>query len=56
MVNTVVSGLNMPYLRIKQILGEEMPDCHAVEGYMMQLCNEEILYNPDGSLAEWKVR
>lgn len=55
-VNTVVSGLNMPYLRIKQILGEEMPDCHAVEGYMMQLCNEEILYNPDGSLAEWKVR
>ncbi len=55
-VNTVVSGLNMPYLRIKQVLGEKLPDCHATEGFMMQLRNEEVLYKPDGTLADWKVR
>ena len=55
-VNTVVAGVNMPYLRIKQVLGEEILDCHVTEGYMMQFRNEEVLYNPDGSLVDWKVR
>lgn len=54
-VNTVVAGINMPYLRIKQVLGEEMPECHVTEGYSMQFRNEEVIYKPDGTLANWKV-
>lgn len=54
-VNSVVAGINFPYLRIKQILGEKLPMCEAKEGYMMQIRNEEIFYNPDGSLAEWNL-
>lgn len=53
-VNSVVAGINFPYLRVKQVLGEEMPDCKLEEGYMMQLRNEEVLYNPDGTLADWE--
>lgn len=55
-VNTVVAGINMPYLRVKQVLGEKLPECHATEGYQMQLRNEEVLYYPDGTLADWKIR
>ena len=53
-VNSVAAGINFPYLRIKQILGEELPECKLTEGIMMQLRNEEVIYNPDGSLADWK--
>lgn len=55
-VGSVIAGVNFPYLGVKQALGEELPDVHVTEGYRMQFRNEEVLYNPDGTLADWKVR
>lgn len=49
-----MAGINFPYLRIKQLLGEDLPDCKATEGYQMQFYNREIFYNPDGITVEWK--
>ena len=46
------AGINFPYLRIKQLLGEELPNCVIREGYTMQFINKEILYAPDGTLIE----
>ena len=51
-----MAGINFPYLRIKQLLGEQLPDCKAVEGYEMQFCNREIIFAPDGAEAEWSVK
>ena len=47
------AGINFPYLRIKQLLGEELPHCTITEGYTMQFINREVLYAPDGTLFEW---
>lgn len=52
-VNSVAAGVNFPYLRIKQVLGEELPECFVKEGVMMQFRNEEMLYNPDGTEITW---
>lgn len=52
-VASVAAGINFPYLRIKQVLGEKLPECSVREGVMMQLRNEEVLYNPDGSELLW---
>lgn len=52
-VASVAAGINFPYLRIKQILGEELPKGFIREGVMMQLRNEEVLYNPDGTELCW---
>ena len=30
------AGLNLPYLRIKQLLGEELPKCEVVDGVKMK--------------------
>ncbi len=51
-----MAGLNFPYLRIKQVLGEELPDCKVIEGYQMQFMNNEVLYDPEGNVVVWKVR
>ena len=48
------AGVNFPYLRIKQLLGEKMPMCKAVTGFEMQFRNEEVLYDPDGNLVKWE--
>ena len=53
-VNSVIAGVNFPYLRVKQVLDEKMPKCSATEGYMMQLRNQEVMYAPDGSLINWE--
>ena len=53
-VASVAAGINFPYLRIKQILGEKLPECCVREGVMMQLRNEEVLYNPDGTELWWQ--
>lgn len=51
-----MAGLNFPYLRIKQVLGEQLPECKVIEGYQMQFMNNEILYDPNGKVVLWKVR
>ena len=53
-VNSVIAGVNFPYLRVKQVLNEDMPECVATEGYMMQLRNQEVLYDPTGKLINWE--
>ena len=50
------AGINFPYMRIKQLLGEELPCCVITEGYAMQFINREILYAPDGTLFEWLTK
>lgn len=54
---TIVSyapvGINFPYLRIKQLLGETLPQVKAVEGCMMQRRYGEVFFSPDGNEIEW---
>ena len=51
-----VAGINFPYLRIKQVLGEELPYCKVTEGYEMQFMNSEVLYDPNGALINWEFK
>lgn len=53
-IASVAAGINFPYLRIKQVLGEQLPECSVKEGVMMQLRNEEIFFNPDGTELTWE--
>lgn len=52
-VASVGAGINFPYLGIKRALGEKLSECTVKEGVSMQLRNEEILYNPDGTEMLW---
>ena len=51
---SVAAGVNFPYLRIKQVLGEELPECTVTEGYTMQFRNEVVICDPDGNPVKWK--
>ena len=42
-------GLNLRYLRIKQLLGEEMPKCEPVYGTRIKRRYGEIFTDPDGN-------
>lgn len=47
------AGINFPYLRIKQLLGEDLPELTAAAGYEMQFRNEAVLYRPSGEQMTW---
>lgn len=51
---SVAAGVNFPYLRIKQVLGEELPECTLTEGYTMQFRNEVVICTPEGIPVKWK--
>lgn len=51
-----MAGINFPYLRIKQLLGESLPNVKVTEGYTMQFRNEEVIYDPSGNLAPWPIK
>lgn len=45
-----VGGLNLPYLRIKQLLGEELPECKINYGVRLKRRYLESFVLPDGQL------
>lgn len=42
------AGLNLPYLRVKQLLGEELPPIEIKYGTKLLRKYWDILYNEDG--------
>lgn len=44
----VAAGMNLPYFRIKQLLGEPLPSVSLKEGVMRQLLNQAVFIDPDG--------
>lgn len=50
-----MAGINFPYLRIKQLLGEPLPNCTVTEGYQMQFMNKELIYSPEGRIMHWEI-
>ena len=47
------AGINFPYLGIKQLLGEALPELTASLGHEMQFRNEAVLYRPSGEQMAW---
>ena len=45
-------GVNLIYLRIKQLLGEELPECEPVYGTRLKRRYSEYYTAPDGSRIE----
>lgn len=43
-------GVNLKYLRIKQLLGEELPKCHVAYGTRLKRRYGEIYTDPEGNL------
>lgn len=52
-VSFAAAGVNLPYLGIKRLLGEELPTCQITEGVIMQRRYEEIFLSPDGQKIDW---
>lgn len=46
-------GLNLRYLRIKQLLGEELPHCEPVYGTRIKRRYGEIFTDPDGNMINF---
>lgn len=44
------AGVNLPYLRIKQLLGENLPDCIPVYGTRLRRRYDEMFTSPEGNL------
>lgn len=47
------AGLHLQYLRIKQLLGEELPEMHAVEGTRVKRRYLEIFTTPEGDKIDF---
>ena len=47
------AGINFPYLRLKQLLGEPIGGLKLQEGIMMQRRYSEVFFAPDGSEIPW---
>lgn len=52
-VACAVAGINFPYLRVKQLLGEELPKVHLKEGTVMQRRYQEIFFDVQGNEILW---
>lgn len=44
------AGLNLPYLRVKQLLGEDLPECHVKYGTRLKRRYGEIYTDPNGQI------
>ncbi len=47
------AGVNLPYLRVKQLLGENMPECSPVYGTRLRRRYDEMFTTPDGDLVNF---
>lgn len=52
-VACALAGVNFPYLRIKQLLGESIPELKPVDGVVMQRRNAEVFFDPNGKEISW---
>ena len=52
-VSCAAAGVNLPYLGIKRLLGEELPQCSPVYGTRMSRHYEESFFGPDGREIVW---
>ena len=46
-------GLNLPYLRIKQLLGETLPEVHINYGVRLKRRYSEMFTDSEGRLVDW---
>ena len=46
------AGVNLLYLRVKQLLGEELPECEVNYGVVMQRRYHELFVDKDGNPIE----
>lgn len=46
-------GVNLPYLRIKQLLGEELPQCSPIYGTRLKRRTGEMFTDPEGNLINF---
>ena len=47
------AGVNLPYLGIKKLLGEKLPESKSIIGTKMVRRYEEVFYDPLGKKIEW---
>ena len=52
-VADAAAGVNLTYLGIKKMLGEQLPECKPIIGTKMIRRYEEIFYSPQGEKIEW---
>ncbi len=52
-VSCAAAGVNLPYLGIKRLLGEELPDCKPVIGTRMSRRYQEEFFDPQGRKIQW---
>ena len=46
-------GVNLPYLRVKQLLGEKLPKCTPVYGTRIKRRSGEMFTTPNGELIDF---
>lgn len=46
-------GVNLPYLRIKQLLGEELPLCRPIYGTRLKRRTDEMFTDKDGNIIDF---
>ncbi len=46
-------GLNLPYLRVKQLLGEKLPEVDVQYGTRLKRRYDEMFTNADGQIIDW---
>ena len=46
-------GINLPYLRIKQLLGEELPQCSPIYGTRLKRRTEDMFTDPQGNIINF---
>ena len=46
-------GVNLPYLRVKQLLGEELPNCKPIYGTRLRRRSGEMFTDPEGNLIDF---
>jgi carbamoyl-phosphate synthase large subunit len=50
---SAAGGVNFPYLRIKQLLGEELPEVNINYGVRLKRKYSEVFTNKDGCFIDW---
>lgn len=52
-VSCAAAGINMPYLGIKRLLGEDLPECVPNYGVTMTRHYEESFFDAEGNRIQW---
>lgn len=52
-VACAISGVNFPYLAVKRLMGEVLPQTQVTEGTIMRRRNAEVFFDPEGNEIDW---